>query len=132
MQELDKNMLDASDKIAAINEMLSLQNEDIENVSETSQCFTFLYNFFENQCAFKFTKYIFQHPSKLKSKFTLCFRRIHQTMNRFEISSSNLPHHAFTEQEKEDCSDLTCNDSLKRENNSETRHIFELNWMTNT
>ena len=42
MQASDKNMLDASDKIAVFVKKLSLRKEDVANVSEGSQCFTFI------------------------------------------------------------------------------------------
>jgi len=42
MQGPHKNMLDASDKIAVFVKKLSLWKEDITNVSESSQCFTFI------------------------------------------------------------------------------------------
>jgi len=41
-QRPDKNMLDASDKIAVFVKKLSLRKEDVANVSEGSQCFTFI------------------------------------------------------------------------------------------
>ena len=42
MQGLDKNMLDVSDKIAAFIKKLFLWKKDIENMSGSSQYFTFL------------------------------------------------------------------------------------------
>ena len=43
MEDSDKNMLDASDRIAVFVKKLSLWKEDIANVSESSQCFTFIW-----------------------------------------------------------------------------------------
>ena len=49
IQGPDKNMLDVSDKIAAFIKKLSLWKKDTENVSGSSQYFTFLSSFLEKK-----------------------------------------------------------------------------------
>jgi len=80
----------------------------------------------------KLRSIIFQDLSKLESKFTQFFGRIHQTMNRFDILSSSLPHHPLLNKKKKTIVILLAMIAWKESIIQKTRYIFGFHWMTNT
>ena len=121
MQGLDKNVLDISDKIEAFIKKLSLWKNDMENVSESSQYFTFLSTLLEKKSMMlpsNLRSVFVQHLSKLNSKFSKYFL---ENLSDYEWIRNpfDQPYpSSFSEQEKEDYIDLTCDNSLKRKFNS--------------
>ena len=121
MQGPDKNVLDISDKTEAFIKKLSLWKNDMENVSGSSQYFTFLSTLLEKKSMMlpsNLRSVFVQHLSKLDSKFSMYFPE-----NLFDYEWIRNPFDqpcpsSFSEQEKEDYIDLTCANSLKRKFNS--------------
>ena len=104
----------------AFTKKLSLWKEDISNVSRSSQYSSFLSNLLEKNMMLPsdLQSVFVQHLSKLELKFALCFQEdllCYEWIREpymLPITSS------FTEEEKEDYIDLTCDRSLKRKFNS--------------
>ena len=115
MQEPDKNVRDVSDKIA----LKAVFVEDIENVSGSSQYFTFLSSLLEKSMMLPINlqSVFLQHLSNLKLKFKKYFP---QNLSSYEwicnLFAQPIPL-SFTEQEKEDYLDLTCDNFLKKKFN---------------
>ena len=120
MQGADGNMLDISDKIIAFTKKLYLWKEDIANVSESSQYFSFLSNLLEKKSMMLpsdlsvFVQHLFMLELKLAQYFP-------EDLSSYKWISDPyvqpIPS-SFTVEEKEDYIDLTCNSFLKRTFNS--------------
>ena len=121
MQGADRNMLDISDKITAFTKKLYLWKEDIANMSRSSRYFSFLSNLLEKKSMMlpsDLQSVFVQHLSTLELKFAQYFP---EDLSRYKWISDPyvqpIPS-SFTEEEKEDYIDLTCDSSLKRKFNS--------------
>ena len=93
MQGPDKNMLDVSDKIAVFIKKLSLSLKDIENVSRSSQYFTFLSIVLEKKSMMlpsNLQSVFLQYLSNFELKFKKYFPKIYPAMNGFAILLPNL------------------------------------------
>ena len=121
MQGPDKNVFDISDKIEAFIKKLSLWKNDMENVSGSSQYFTFLSTLLETKSMMlpSHLRSVFvQHLSKLDSKF---YKYFPENLSDYEWIRNPFDQpcpSSFSEQEKENYIDLTCDNSLKRKFNS--------------
>ena len=122
MQGAHKNVLDISNKITAFTKKLSLWKEDIANVSRGSPYFPFLSNLLQKKSMIlpsDLRSVFVQHLSKLELKFAHYFQE--------DLSSYEWIHNPyaqpipsfFSEKEKEDYIDLTCDSSLKRKFNTQ-------------
>ena len=119
MQGPDKNMLDVSDKISAFIKM-SLWKKDVENVSGSSQYFTLLSSLPENKSTMlssNLGSVFLQHLPNLQLKFKQYFSENLSSYERIRRPFAQPTPSSFTEQEKEDYLDLTCDNSLKRKFN---------------
>ena len=127
MQVPDKNMLDVSDKIAAFIKKLSLWKNDIENVSGSCQYFTFHSSLLEKKSMLlpsHLRSVFFQHLSNLEMQFKKYFP---ENLSSYEWICDLFVQptlSSFTEQEKEDYLDLTCDNSLKKKFNLVNPKIF--------
>ena len=121
MQRPDKNVLDISDKIEAFIKKLSVWKNDIKYVSGSSQYFTFLFTLLEKKSMMlpsNLRSVFVQHLSKLDSKFSKYFP---ENLSDYEWIRNPFDQpcpSSFSEQEKEDYIDLTCDNSLKKKFNS--------------
>ena len=119
MQGPDKNMLDVSDKISAFIKM-SLWKKDVENVSGSSQYFTLLSSLPEKKSTMlssNLESVFLQHLPILQLKFKQYFSENLSSYERIGRPFVQPTPSSFTEQEKEDYLDLTCDNSLKRKFN---------------
>ena len=121
MQGPDKNVLDISDKMEAFIKKLSLLKNDMHNVSGSSQCFTFLSSLLERKSimlSLNLRSLFVQHLSKLDSKFSKYFPENLSDYGWIRDSFNQPCPSSFSEQEKEDYIDLTCDNFLKKKFNS--------------
>ena len=121
MQGADKNVLDISNKITAFTKKLSLWKEDIANVSGGSQYFPFLSNLLQKKSMIlllDLRSVFVQHLSKLELKFAHYFQEDLSSYEWIQDPYAQPIPPSFTEKEKEDYIDLTCDSSLKRKFNS--------------
>ena len=117
MQGAHKNVLDISNKITAFTKKLSLWKEDIANVSGGSQYFPFLSNLLQKKSMIlpSDLKSVFvQHLSKLELKFAHYFQEDLSSYEWIQDPFAQPITSFFTEKEKKDYIDLTCDSSLKR------------------
>ena len=119
-QGADKNVLDISNKITAFTKKLSLWKEDIANVSGGSQYFPFLSNLQKKSMILPsdLRSVFVQHLSKLELKFAHYFQEDLSSYEWIQDPYAQAIPSSFTEKEKEDYIDLTCDSSLKRKFNS--------------
>ena len=121
MQGPEKIVLDISHKIEAFIKKLSLWKNDMENVSGSSQYFTFLSTLLEKKSMMlpsNLRSLFVQHLSTLDSKFSKYFPKNLSDYEWIRNPSDQPCPSSFSEQEKEDYIDLTCDNSLKRKFNS--------------
>ena len=121
MQGADRNMLDISDKITAFTKKLYLWKEDIANVSGSSQYFSFLSNLLEKKSMMlplDLRSVFVQHVSTLELKFAQYFPEDLSSYKWISDPYVQPIPSSFTEEEKEDYIDLTCDGSPKRMFNS--------------
>ena len=117
MQGPDKNMLDISDKIAVFIKKLSLWKKDIENVSGSSQCFTFCPVFWKKSMMLpsNLRSVFLQHLSNLELKLKKYFPKNLSSYEWICDPFAQPTLSSFIEQEKEDYLDLNGDNSLKKE-----------------
>ena len=113
----NKNMLDISNKIAVFIKKLSLSKKDIENVSGSSQCFTFCPVFWKKSMMLpsNLRSVFLQHLSNLELKFKKYFP---ENLSSYEWICDPFAQptpSSFIEQEKEDYLNLNGDNSLKKE-----------------
>ena len=98
---------------------MSLWKKDVESVSGSSQYFTLLSSLPEKKSTMlsNLGSVFLQHLPNLQLKFKNYFPENLSSYERIRRSFSQPTPSSFTEQEKEDYLDLTCDNSLKRKFN---------------
>ena len=120
MQGAHKNVLDISNKITAFTKKLSLWKEVIANVAGGCQYFPFLSNLLQKKSMIlplDLRSVFVQHLSKLELKFAHYFQEDLSSYKWIQDPYAQPIPSFFTEKEKEDYIDLTCDSSLKRKFN---------------
>ena len=113
-------MLHILNKITAFTKKLSLWKEYIANVSGGSQYFPFLSNLLQKKSMIlpsDLRSVFVQHLSKLELKFAHYFQEDLSSYEWIQDPYAEPIPSSFTEKEKEDYIDLTCDSSLKRKIN---------------
>ena len=107
--------------ITTVLKKLSLWKNDMENMSGSSQYFTFLSILLEKKSMMlpsNLRSVFVQHLSKLDSKFSKYFPENFSDYEWIRNPFDQPCPSSFSEQEKEDYIDLTCDNSLKKKFNS--------------